>query len=56
MQDNQDKEINTDGVQNTRKYKKKKNSAWARFSAFIQTGPEAHPASHTMGSESLSQG
>jgi hypothetical protein len=45
MQDNQDKEINMDGVQNTRKY---------RFSAFFQTGPVAHPASHTMRSESLS--
>jgi len=29
---------------------------WKRFSAPIQKGPGAHPASYTMGSGSLSQG
>jgi hypothetical protein len=29
---------------------------WMRFSANIQTGPGAHPASHTMGNRSLSWG
>jgi len=28
----------------------------ARFSAPVQTGPGAHPASYTMGTGSLSQG
>jgi hypothetical protein len=28
----------------------------ARFSALVQTGPGAHPASHTMGTGSLSRG
>jgi hypothetical protein len=32
-------------------------SQWgARFSAPVQTGPVAHPASYTMGTESLSRG
>jgi len=28
----------------------------ARFSALVQTGPGAHPASYTMGTGSLSRG
>jgi hypothetical protein len=47
-------------VQNGSKEKtgqgKKKIPVWAKFFAAVQTGPEAHPASCTMGNESLSRG
>jgi hypothetical protein len=48
--DNQDKEV----VQ--MKHRAKKVPVEARFSVPVQSGPEAHPVSHTMGIGSLSRG
>ena len=52
MQDNQDKETSTDEVQSTRE---SKMPVVTIFSAPVQTGPGAHPASYKMGNESLSR-
>ena len=50
-QDNQDKSSSRDEVQRT-----KKIPMAARFSATLHTGPEAHPASYTMGTGFFSRG
>ena len=44
MQDNEDKEVRIQYRERTKKIRVE-----ARFSTFVQTGPEAHPASYTMG-------
>jgi hypothetical protein len=59
MHDDEDKDTNTDEVQNTVQANKKTKKiipVGARFSAPIQTGPGAHPASFTMGTGSFFQG
>ena len=54
-QESQDKETSTDKM--WRQYKRlKKIPVEARFSAPVQSGPGAHPASYTTGAGSVSQG
>ena len=52
MQNNEDKERSTNEVQSKTQYQKK-IAAEARFSASIHSGPGAHSASCTMGTESF---
>ena len=56
MQDNQNTETNTNKVKTEHKRIQYKKPVRARFSAPVQTGPGAHPASFAIGVWSLYRG